>query len=617
MTIPYHAFNGMSNLLKKQLVEALLYVSSDENSERNASACFELCTCYASGLGVETDFDAAFDWLVLACQRNEIYAKANIYSLATAFNCLEKLQQFPTEKWLSEAVENGSLNALRSLRTLGSTRYPGALRIYREKFSNNLDYSDGSTDGFRRFPPFSNDFSSLHSSIDAHGNNFLHYVAAKGTEALLRTWEKREMVDDSILNQRNEFGDTPLICACRAGYHRIAHQLLQYGASAKLSNNFGENALHFLPAIDDGEVELLANLLYEAGADLTQEASRTSMFYSPLDSTPFVSGCPMVRAATLDTRLALRAMFRIQAKNEGRSTMKEITIQRANLGKMLAWACCLQNYEVMKILWQERDLVLTPEYVRNLTFWKNKRRYSLLALTIAGCTSSVDKSGFNVPDRFWRCVQHGSEYLRNLQKTLELLRLMGIDFNNTICRGERNALFYAIREGRTDVVRLLLAHNEEGPARFDVFGIDKPKPPAFSSSAASNDNANRILLNQRQKSRIADAVKLAIRHGYHEIFADLLRTRESEALESGPRCRVMYKWWKSFIIDFFFSDFQDASEYFPENVGRNVFFYPTNWVTRYLDWIGLNLLLSDGSMNYGLLYMSVITTSTHRDISFA
>jgi ankyrin repeat protein len=283
---------------------------------------------------------------------------------------------------------------------------------------------------------------------------------------------------------------------------------------------------------------------------------------------------------------------------------------------MLAWACCIRNYEVMKILWQERGLVLTPEYVRNLSFWKNKRRYSLLALAIAGCTSSEERSGFNVPDRFWRCLQYGSEYLRSLQKTLEMLRLMGIDFNDTICRGERNALFYAIREGRADVVRLLLAHNEEGLTRFDVFGIHKPKPLIFSS-AALRENLNGTLLNQRQKSSIADAVKLAIRQGHHEIFTNLLCTREGEALESGPRCRVLYKWWNRYTYKFFYSGFQDASEYFPENVAGKVFFDTTNWKMRWLDRLGFSFFGFDGCMNYGLVYMSIIATSAHRDISFA
>lgn len=215
--------------------------------------------------------------------------------------------------------------------------------------------------------------------------------------------------------------------------------------------------------------------------------------------------------------------------------------------------------------------------------------------------------------------------------THTILRSAGIDFNETKCGGDNNALFHAIRLGRADVVRLILADAIRADP-FKPFGVYFDTH-LHESSAESN---LRVGLNHRRKTAMVNAIELCINQGHRDIFRQLLQFQNSEALRMGVVYPVNFAGAVTFssIFRFLVSKIFESSvglqEYFPEIIKHSrlssvlgqsnkesisAHRRPFNWFFR--SSVDVRYNISDGRLNYSLLYMTVIAKAPHRDINFA
>ena len=590
--MPYQALNTTSQVLKSHIVTALETIANKEDEDdRSPTACYELCACYISGFGTAIDHQKATFWLLRACEMGQAWARSTVHRLLEAMQ--ESCPSEKVEQWLYSAVQEGSLMALESLSERNSPRYYEALGAYR----NFTTKSAG--------PP-ELQWTKVMAIIDGY---------SRGDDISLGLIGKLE-------DKLNDNGDTILICACRAGKHQVAHRLLDIGADARTCNRLGENALHLLTCLDTKEVPTMAERLFKENVDWTQEASSSSIPCS-LEQRPMIPGCPMVRAVFMNRPRILEVLFRLEKSHELYSSTRQKKIRDANIKKMLALACRQCNIDILEVIKTERSYLWSHD-MESLGFWIDERRYSLSALAIAGCVSDRATSGFNVPERFWRCHSHGRLHLENLLRTLRILGGAGIDFNMTPCGGESNALFFAIRHGRADAVNILLAESDNGNM-FEAFGLGVTQD--FDAADGVLRDEGTRLPNHGQKSTLIDAIDLSIERGHRDIFRTLLKTRNHEALEMGITYPIVYSqvkvWW---MKDFDKKRWTLAELLFPEPEDmRRVFPKVPNKVYKYKDCMRRSLrfrthdhyFVSDGRLNYPLRYMVSIAMSLHRDIQLA
>ena len=189
-----------------------------------------------------------------------------------------------------------------------------------------------------------------------------------------------------------------------------------------------------------------------------------------------------------------------------------------------------------------------------------------------------------------------------------------MDYSVTTCGGDRNALFFAIRHGCADSVEILLEDYNLDQI-FESFGVEPELGPQTTRAQSPN---------HRKKEALVDAIELSISQGHREIFRTLLRTRNGEALKMGIEYPIFYMRVKTLrapsyekLWGFIFSEPEDVRPYFPSNLPSKVYRYDEVWKPLFRGRSEDHLHVSDGRLNYALLYMVVIAKSLHRDIQLA
>ncbi|KAJ4116988.1 hypothetical protein NW765_010401 [Fusarium oxysporum] len=128
---------------------------------------------------------------------------------------------------------------------------------------------------FENIPIILENFSRLPHiadyTINKRGDRILRMAVSCGqTEAIEALLNRFPSL---TVNQLNNRGETPLLCACRAGQSRTVLWLTSHGATALIGARNGESPLHWLISFDDEEVERVYPGLIQPGADTTAKTS--------------------------------------------------------------------------------------------------------------------------------------------------------------------------------------------------------------------------------------------------------------------------------------------------------------------------------------------------------
>lgn len=625
LAIPYQPFNGLSDILKKQTVRSLEYVAKDKNDDRNAAACYHLCICYMTGFGVTCNHTTASQWLFEAGSRDYAWAKSAAYHLSKAMGSNNSISATTIENWCIEAARNGSWQALKGLREIGSAQYRVSFSLHRSFLNKSFAESVKTP-------------SSQMSRIpedDEVEEQWVYISAASGNEAILQREIDRSSNGSrsicEVINVENENGDTPLMVACRSGQDRMVHRFLDLNADVAATNRYNENCLHLLACLEEGEVERVAERLFDAGADWTAEAQFSSIV-GDLDVRLQLPGCPFVRVVIWNKPRILETLFRLETRYISQLSAGEAKVQNSNVRRLIALACRLNYAGILHTIAQNRPEACHSQIISGIGYWIDRRRYSLAALAIAGCVSVRCSTGFDYPEKFWQYLNTGSGEWTDLHATLDFLRSVGVDFVDTACGGERNALFFAVRHGRKDAVEFLLSNTDSADLFLPFGHAHLPYSPSGESETTQYQQAKAIPTdgypNHRQKMGLVDCIILSINWCHKDIFQLLLRWCNYEALDPGIEF-VMYGSTASVSKAAY-----DLREFFPGTVYKvrdkqffsdkryDVFSMPhlvrkgpRNRLRHRL----LNRLLRtfSSTLNYGLLYMTLIALAAHREIEFA
>ncbi|KAF5266835.1 hypothetical protein FOXYS1_2325 [Fusarium oxysporum] len=121
----------------------------------------------------------------------------------------------------------------------------------------------------------------------------------------------KQLVDHGFVNVNhlNEWNESPLLWASRAGHRDVVFHLLDCGADPSVASNEGTTPLHFLSSFDDEDVHEVCRRLVDAGADLEARSKSGHRYRQGLDSTyGDVDGTPLTWAVAANNRVAVQAL---------------------------------------------------------------------------------------------------------------------------------------------------------------------------------------------------------------------------------------------------------------------------------------------------------------------
>ncbi|KAF5639668.1 death-associated kinase 1 [Fusarium sp. NRRL 52700] len=261
----------------------------------NAPEAFLLTSLYINGYGVDKDTSQASRWLFHAWGVKHPLASAYGYRIGRAIGLT-----FDSTDGVVETLElmalRGSRTALEDLAMVSKDTYEKTKKTLRDVLAGtgaNFFFKTEMLGGFshdmwiRTFgniPIMLENFSLFDSiadyKVNKRGDRILHIAAScgqtKAIEALLNHFPSLEV------NQLNDQGETPLLCACRSGQHDTVLWLTSNGATAPVARN-GESPLHWLISFDDEEIESVGLALIQAGADAN---AKTTTFIAYQASFP-------------------------------------------------------------------------------------------------------------------------------------------------------------------------------------------------------------------------------------------------------------------------------------------------------------------------------------------
>ncbi|EXK49713.1 hypothetical protein FOMG_02199 [Fusarium oxysporum f. sp. melonis 26406] len=138
---------------------------------------------------------------------------------------------------------------------------------------------------------------------------------------------------------------------------------------------------------------------------------------------------------------------------------------------MLVWVVRLHHTKVLEVLHEFFASSGLFSNLKQLRFWVDGVRQSLSEMCVRGCVLGTGTTGFDMSQEFIQLVYYGSNSLRYLEQTLTFLETLSSEIMDMGCNGARNALFFAIREGRRDAVRILaMFETSRGKSLF----VDSP-----------------------------------------------------------------------------------------------------------------------------------------------
>ncbi|RKL36562.1 hypothetical protein BFJ72_g8111 [Fusarium proliferatum] len=311
-------WTGMDPSVQRYLTRTYIQRGEGEAEKGmiNPPEAFLLTALYINGYGVDKDTSQASRWLFHAWGVKHPLASAYGYRIARAIGLT-----FDNTDGVIETLElmalRGSRTALEDLATISKETYEKTKKTIRDVLAGtgaNFFFKTEMLHGFahnmwmrtfENIPVLLENFSQFDSIADytanKRGDRILHVAASCGqTEAigaLLNHFPSLEV------NQLNDQGETPLLCACRAGHHGTVLWLTSNGATASAARN-GESPLHWLISFDDQEIESVGPALIQAGADANAKTTTfiayQGAFPASLDIDRLPEGYPIGWATHCD-----------------------------------------------------------------------------------------------------------------------------------------------------------------------------------------------------------------------------------------------------------------------------------------------------------------------------
>ena len=258
------------------VISHILYRSTLEAYATNAVLYMANASCLISGMGSDKyqDTERGLEAINAAARLGNREADALIFRMHAAFG-REPPEDIDYVDKMHNAAIYGSVAAYEDLEIVAGELAPsirasllhqtcgvGANFFWDWRCLNGWKFSDrdqlGWIDGVLQ--------SSSHPNsiiVNQRRDGFLHAAASLNIEYLLPKLLGEYRFN---VNQRNFEGETPLLCAMRAGAFSIAHQLLDNSADPSIISNRNESPLHWMISITEfGYKSVIAKIIEKGG----------------------------------------------------------------------------------------------------------------------------------------------------------------------------------------------------------------------------------------------------------------------------------------------------------------------------------------------------------------
>ena len=323
-------------------------------------------------------------------------------------------KECPWPTWLSTCASMGSFAARQDLQNVDPSESKKAEDILRRfkcgvgaEFFREDQFIDGWSHAALSDPHLLDD--NIQSScrtqqttqiadlkVNRRGDRLIHFASSCGSE-IVRDLLRR---DPGLLNSCNDFGETPLLCAMRAGHDELAISLLQSGADASKATNNGDGPLHWLVSIADEKIPSILPLFMDRGASIHSTANAPLKYVAESLRSRYAYGEQCCRGTALHWAVCRNRAVLVQGLlHSGLFPWLSPDPTPLSLAAFLQYPDCLE--------------VLMDEC-------KSRNMYP----TFSQLHSGMSASG----DLYSMLIRHGTLYKTNLRRTIEILTNNGPDF---------------------------------------------------------------------------------------------------------------------------------------------------------------------------------------------
>ncbi|EEU43812.1 uncharacterized protein NECHADRAFT_73995 [Fusarium vanettenii 77-13-4] len=496
-TFTWRHWTKMDPSVQKYLTTT--YIQRNEEEAKigmpNPPEAFLLTALYINGYGVNKDTSSATNWLFLAWGVKHPLATAYGYRIGRAIGVtFGKLDGVIGS--LKRMALRGSRTALEDLAMVSKDDYEETRKTIRDSlagtganhfFQTEMLY--GFTHGmwvktFGNIPVLLENFSRLDRIADyttnKRGDRILHVAASCGqTEAIEALLDRFPTLE---VNQLNGQGETPLLCACRAGQTDTVLWLTSHGAKASVAARNGESPLHWLISFDDEEVKRVGPALIQAGADANVKTTTTiayqAEFPASLDLDRFQQGYPIGWGDSLVQVLGTSdgLMYELATHCDRPQIVKFLLSNTADPSICnKSWPRANSALEIAASHLRSECLELMTEAIEQYNVERGAAKHGGFMVT------ELLEQAVHGSCLFDMILHHGPEYQQAMESTFRCLlskanRVANINgyggFNQTL-------LYLAVSLARDELVEYLLkhgvgamkagvAHDEEVPQSQDV-----------------------------------------------------------------------------------------------------------------------------------------------------
>lgn len=295
--------------VRDEIIRQYKYIADSpiQDKIRRATASFEyavMILCFGAISEADSSLlPGALHYLYLsaALGHHEAQSMAGTFYDGFGFKTPFALEE-ETEQ-LFQASLAGSMNAMRRLQKLNPSRYMEARRLISFEYNGSFVKGELSPEidvvitlifHFKKVPP-----------------TFIHKLAAHGQ---LDRLQRLSSLPLEYFNEKNGFGETPIVVACRCGHADILTFLLALGADPSIGTDHGVHPLHFLSTFNDSDIPQVATTLVEHGAALEPHSGAGRNYRQGIDGRFGVEeGTPLLWAVITGNIVAIKILLKLGA----------------------------------------------------------------------------------------------------------------------------------------------------------------------------------------------------------------------------------------------------------------------------------------------------------------
>ena len=421
------------------------------DSRDRSSELFLLCSYFMNGYGCKPNMDQALHMLQQAATLGHLLAQAFMYRI---WQACRPGEEDPGATYLEDYAKAGSKTALIDIMRCypydkmisinkfvrDATGGVGADWLKDSQMLGGYTQSQWTEDDWLMDKVRNADLPLSELIVNKRGDSVLHFAAMCGRWVPLKSLVLDHKMD---VNQRNRFGETPLLCACRAGQGATTIYCLQiFHADASLAANNGETPLHWLVKFGDENTEAILKDMLSRGAKIdaaTKERFSHSYYPANVDIDYHMPGTALAWAVHENRPHIVRTLLKYGADPN--------YVPEGAARSPLRTAAYDHHHECLRAMID----FLEPTVTQTST---NGRIDSSFTVMYGPLVIQAEEAA----DKFSMILRSGADYLKRLHATLDLLRenTPYAKFENQM---QGSMLYTAASKAHDEVVEYMFQHN--------------------------------------------------------------------------------------------------------------------------------------------------------------